>query len=546
MRISTRMQKTLLVGLLTVVCVLFSAANAFAAEKVDKVAKISYAFIGSGADATAMLNIQLPEKTKLPADVEFNLPISTQIQWAGEILGGDTSKDPQVEVKKVSGDKEVNRYRATLTKSRILQVEGEDGPASKNAENNVVVMNVGYMPATGADELVLGAEIPKTATIQAQDGMGDLGEGKAGHVYGFALKDVKAGQGQSVEIAYKSNAPAKQAGSQGNNTVIIVLVVVLVLAIMALIIVMAAKKSREASSGGKSGTSSKKVMKGSSPADAQQSPSLNKKNATELVFDVEDEKAPRKKASQPAKKAEHVATSDTEEPRKLSAKTLALIITVAIIVIGVLAIVIAGNLSSKVSEVNGVYYKEFAQGDPCQKVNFALTDAALSDPKKAASEIFDVLGSADFQILKASLDPAQKSLTVEFCESKTTSKKIEELLANNAYIGQSDAVDIGQAIVESDGSTSMYYTEISPCVYDAFVVENPTGDVADLVQKLYDAAKAVPSLARMNYNGETHAVTFGFCDEQTADADIEAALKSAGFKVKLTQKAQAPTASTNQ
>ena len=529
MRISNRLQKTLIVGLLAVVCVLGSAASAFAAEKVTKVTQISYAFLGSPSDGQLMLNVTLPESVKLPAELEFNFPMQTKIAWAGEILGGDSSKDPQVEVTKVSGDSEMTRYKVTLTKSRVFQAEGSENPPMKNADAETIVETVGYKPATDTDSMILAAEIPKTGTIVQQNDIQQLGDGSVGVVYGYDVGATKAGEGKSAEIAYKTTANAAQKGSTGNNTLIVALVVILVLAVMGLIIVaasMRAKKSQKSQ-----GAPSKKVTKGSASGAKPQN--SNQKSAEKPKPSVQESDVVKKTTSQGGK------TSG------LKPKTLALIITAVVIIVAAIAIFVAGTASSKVSEVNGVYYKEFAQGDPCQEVHFEITDAAMNNPKKAASDVFDKLGKADFQVLSASLDSGQRKLTVKFCESKTTSAKVEELLKGDQYVGQSDAVALGEAIVEQDGSVSMYYTEVAPCVLDTFKILNASGDVSTLAKKLYDATKAVPSMARMNYNPDTKIVTFGFCDEQAGDKDIEKALKSAGLKVTLAQKATAPETPNN-
>ena len=543
MRISTRMQKTLVVGLLAVVCVLFSATNAFAVEKVTKVKSVSYAYLGTGADSQVMLNIQIPDSVKLPAELEFNFPMGTTISWAGEILGGNTSNDPQVEVTKVSGDKDVDRYKVTLTKSHTFQAEGSKEPESSQSKDGVIVLKVGYKPATPTDAMTLGAELPKTAKVTQANGLTSLGTGSSGTVYGYTLPSVKAGEGQYVEIGYTSTAAQKQKGSTGSNTLVIALVVALVIVVMALIIFAASKKASSAKPEDRSrkpGNPSKKVIEGSDSSKALQSSSLENNLS-------DDEKLDTDSIIQESAEGEaSVNKEDSAHTGKLSVRTLTLIVTVGIISVAAVAIVFAGNMSNKISEVNGIYYKDFAQGDPCQKVDFELTDAALVNPKKAAGEIFETLGKADFQVLKASLDPAQKKLTVEFCESKTSGEKISALLSNNKYVGKSNAIAIGEAIVETDGSTSMYMTEVGPCVYDAFEVKNPSGDVADVVKRMFEAVKGVPSISRMNYNSDTKIATFGFCDEQAGDEDILKALEGSGFKVKLAQKAQAPQGTTGQ
>jgi hypothetical protein len=39
---------------------------------------------------------ELPESTALPAKVKLAAPAGSTFQWAGEILGGDVSQDPDV------------------------------------------------------------------------------------------------------------------------------------------------------------------------------------------------------------------------------------------------------------------------------------------------------------------------------------------------------------------------------------------------------------------------------------------------------------------
>lgn len=548
MRLSTRLQKTLAVGLLAVVCVLGTASLAFGAEKVTKADQINFAYIGTAASGQVMLNIQIPESVKLPAEVTFNFPMQTKIAWAGEILGGETSKDPEVMVTKVKDGEKVNTYTATLTKAHVLQVEGEDSAPSKNLENGNVLGTIGYTPAVDVDSLVLSMEVPKTATVVKEGDMEAFGTGTAGTVYGFTIRNAKANQDQAVEVEYKSNAAPKQSGASGStNTVIIVLVVLLVLAIMALIIIAASKRmnhnDQESTSGsfqkGKKGASANKAQ------NAQKNKAMRVETAEEANEDEdEDEDYEEDVIDNKPSKNTSASSKSVEKSGKMSTKQLMTIITIAVVVVGAAAIIIAGSFANRVSEVNGVYYKEFAQGDPCQQVHFVLTDEALSNPENAASDIFKVLGDASVEILKASLDPSQKTLTVEFCESKTNGPAIEKILEGNKYVGASDAVATGEPIVQENGSVSMYVTETQPCVYNTFELKNPEGDVADVTKSIFEATKAIPSMARMNYNPDTKIITFGFCEEQTNDADIEKALKAAKFDVKLSQKAEKPAGTT--
>lgn len=265
MVVQNRVSKLALIGALMLLVSLMLAPSALGAQKVTNASQISFAYVGTGADTRAVLNITVPDSVKLPAELEFNFPISAQLQWSGEIMGGDTSKDIQVMPTKISGDEQVNRYKVTLTNSHIFQVEGSDEPFTAN-KDGVVVTTIGYKPATDADALVLGVEVPPTATVQQQEGLSDLGTGNTGQVYGYSLPNAKADKAQAVEVGYKSKGASSQAGATKSNTLLITLVVALVLVVMALIVYAASQRARaqkpasaqKSKSSGKTGTSKKK------------------------------------------------------------------------------------------------------------------------------------------------------------------------------------------------------------------------------------------------------------------------------------------------
>lgn len=265
MAVQNRVSKLALASVLTLLVSVLLVPCAFGAEKVTKASQISFAYVGSGADTRAVLNITVPDSVKLPAELEFNFPITAQLQWSGEIMGGDTTKDVQVMPTKISGDEQVNRYKVTLTNSHVFQVEGSDEPQTAN-KNGVVVTTIGYKPAIDADALILGVEVPPTATVQQQEGLSDLGTGNTGQVYGYSLPSAKADKAQAVEVGYKSKGATSQAGSTKSNTLLIGLVVALVLVVMALIIYAASQKARanksasaqKPSTPAKKGTSKKK------------------------------------------------------------------------------------------------------------------------------------------------------------------------------------------------------------------------------------------------------------------------------------------------
>ncbi|MBK5211633.1 MAG: hypothetical protein JJE36_04895 [Coriobacteriia bacterium] len=241
-------------------CVIFalSVGSAMAAAEVTKAKSITYAYVGSGADSTLILTVVLADDTKLPANVRFNYPTGIIPGWTGEVLGGATTDDPTVTTTKIKDGSTWTTYEATLTKSKTLQIEGTAEVDTANMDTTNVVASIQYRPAIDATQVVLGTEIPKTATILKTSGASDLGAGKLGEMYGIPQNDVKAGKDVTAQIVYKTSAAAatSQTGAKKSNTALTVIIVVLALAFIALVVVLLSRRmGSEAPSQKKSGGS---------------------------------------------------------------------------------------------------------------------------------------------------------------------------------------------------------------------------------------------------------------------------------------------------
>lgn len=337
-----------------------------------------------------------------------------------------------------------------------------------------------------------------------------------GQVYGTTFSNVKAGAETKAEFQFanvlnETQAAATQGGS--TSTLIIVLVVLLVVAFGVLIIIMAKGKASKSapSNSPKTGGNAHKSPSGSTKAQSARS------NSSKSSSGAHNAKASNKKRINPA-----------------------FIITGVIAVLGIAGMLIAGSFSNKVTMVNGVYMKEFAQGDPCSSVSFSLTDEAIADPEKAADEIFTTIEDSSLIALKASLDPAANKLTVEFCESNETGANIEKVLQPTGLVGQSNALAIGQVIPQESGAFSIYATETAPCVTNIVAVDKPESDGTAYATKLFEAVKAVPSFTGLTWDPATKTVSFGYCDESANDDAFIAALKAAGISGKIKTPAAPP------
>jgi len=242
----TRTLKADIMATILLACVIFalSVGSAMAATNVTTAKNITYAYVGSGTDSTLILTVVLPDDTKLPATVRFNYPTGLTPGWTGEVLGGATTSDPTITTTKIKDGSTWTTYEATLTKSKTLQVEGSAEVDTANMGTTNAVASIQYRPATDAAEVVLGTEIPKTATIDKSSGATDLGAGKAGEMYGIPQNDVKANKDVTAQIVYKTSAAAttSQTGAKKSNTALTVVVVALALAIIALMVVLLSKR----------------------------------------------------------------------------------------------------------------------------------------------------------------------------------------------------------------------------------------------------------------------------------------------------------------
>lgn len=497
--------------------------------------------IGSGQESVMILSGTLPEGTTLPAKVRIAVPTGVTPMWMGEIADSEKGEDLVIQGTKVQGEG-FDIYEATLTKFRTAQVEFSfAAPFAQNADGSYTG-SISYTPADDVPQIKLGAEVPATAKLVPSAVIGDFGKGMAGQVYGQTFENVKAGAPVTVSISYNMiTAPAGATAqkSKSSSTLLIVLIVGLVVAAGALIIVAANGRSASGSSQDDDGYDDDDYMP-ARPAQSDDNFSFDDAAFDDGAVDDGNRPSPR---STPATAKTTVKTQSnaksksgsepTQDSSSKSSSKVPVIITAVIIVLGVAGAIFASSMSAKVTMVNGVYMKEFAPGDPCQKVTFELAPAAKTDLPKTADKLLKVLGESATPILRASLDSKTSILTVEFCESSTNSKAVEEILNPTGLVGDSSAVEIGVPITGADGVVTVHVTEVAPCVTDEFTIEGADASGAMFAAKLFEATKAIPSMAILSFDPKTNVASFGFCDEQASDDVVAKALEGANIKATL-------------
>ncbi|HEY5541378.1 MAG TPA: hypothetical protein VIL41_07990 [Coriobacteriia bacterium] len=224
---------------LRLVLVAVVLAFALTGAAVASAAPVSWAGVDvtlhQDADGPVMLVAgTLPETSTLPADVELSVPASSTLLWVGQILGGDTSLDPELQFTKTTANG-VDVYRVTLTKSHTAQIEVR-GPAVASADGVTFDVALAWTSAQAVPSVRLTAVLPAGVNIvKAADGATlQPGEGTdvANSYYYKTFDAVKAGAKLDLTFSYSASAAAAggTSSSGSSNTLMIFLAILLFVA----------------------------------------------------------------------------------------------------------------------------------------------------------------------------------------------------------------------------------------------------------------------------------------------------------------------------
>lgn len=489
-------------SIMIVFMLLLSVTSVFAAP-LEKAKQTQFSYIGGGMDTVGMLRVVLPEGTPLPVDVKVAVPTGSAIAWAGEIMGDDPKGDITATYSLLETKGIYDYYIMNVKKSAVAQIEFSGRPVTSNTPDGNAQLALEYAPALPTDELTIAVEVPVTATVQNQDAV-PLGKGMSGQVYGKTFNNVAADASNQLAVVYKAQTAeeaGRKAGNTGENDIYLIVGILGGLALIGGIIIVAATKR-------------KKVSTVSTVPSAAQLKKVKMKAATPTS-------APK------------AASSSTAAAPKKSAKKMAGIVTAAIVVIGLAGFAIAASLNTSTTKLGNTYFREFAQGEPCAEANFGLTEAALANPEKSADELFDTMEKADFEILSATLDPDNKLLNVKFCESKTDENRINDLIEPSGMVVL-QSLPLYTATPGPEGTIDYYFSKTGPCAITVIAVGGDLpADDNEKVARVGESLKAVPSMALLRYNPAVGTFEVGFCDEQTNDNEIVAAITAAGLMAEV-------------
>lgn len=392
---------------LAVSLILSLAAPAFAAEKPVAWEIVDVTLHSEGTSSVLLISGKLPDSVKLPATVQLSAPAGGQLQWAGEIIGDDPSKDPEVEPKVTKGEVS-DVYTFTLTQARLGQIEVIH-PEVLRFDGTGYAANVAWTPPTDVGELRLNVLIPANGQV------GPLPEGlKAEPAPGGqsyvrkSITDAKAGEPVDLAVNYTLVAAAPGAAApQGSSNFAFILIAILfgAFAVVAFMAVRGKTRAR------------------ATDADVD----------GEYVADEADDDDLEPAVVPGADTVVTTSTVDEEdyepgEPVRRKNMLVPVVVIAALVFAGAYA-VSAGN---KGVSQGGVISMTFATGDACTESSFALQAPGGRDLSKDANDVLGTLRSVA-GVNYANLDVAANSIAVGYCGSSASADQILAALQASGY-----------------------------------------------------------------------------------------------------------------
>ncbi|HEY3317961.1 MAG TPA: hypothetical protein VGK50_06025 [Coriobacteriia bacterium] len=157
---------------------------------------------------------ELAPSVKLPAEVRLPVPKGARIAWAGEILGGDPSKDPSAKYATEPGG-DYDTIVFSLKQARRGQVElSLPAPAAGASGTR---MGITWKAPETADFAQLAVQVPRGAQISSATAGASASTVSNGVFYFKQFTGVPAGKRLELVVVYTGGllpAPAQQQAPQ--------------------------------------------------------------------------------------------------------------------------------------------------------------------------------------------------------------------------------------------------------------------------------------------------------------------------------------------
>ena len=351
---------------------------------------------------------QLASGTALPAEVQLAVPAGLEVQWAGEILGGDVANDPAVTYTIAkSGDSDV--YSFKLTKSRTAQIELAI-PGAVVPSGSRYAGTLKWTPSQDVPTVQMGFRIPQGAEIATPIAGAKLEPGPTGYsYYRTTINDANAGQPIAFTFSYTVPVAAVGAAtSSGSSTAPVAAIVAVLLVVVAGFVFAVSKKMR------------------SQTTPAGSTLTLRSASANRA--------AGRASAgSRATSAASGSRTAKPEPPTHSAPRSKGGLIATGVIVALVIGVFLAIQSSSKPQVANGIISRTFSQANPCTSTVVPLSVAPDGDLTAAAEKLFTVLQSMP-SITTAKVYKDQPRIEVGFCESSLQATQVRDALAATGLV----------------------------------------------------------------------------------------------------------------
>jgi len=367
--------------------------------------RVDVALHAEQTGSVMLVSGELPASTRLPAAAELAVPAGSDIQWIGEILGGDSSADPTLKYTKTTG-KGTDVYRFTLTKARTAQIEILS-PTAVPFDGTTYAPSVAWISSQDVPEVRLTVRIPLGAQVTKAASGAAVEAGPAGFsYYSKSSTNVKAGDALALDFAYAAPlaaASAAKAGSASSDPTTGLLVAIGALLIGAVgLLVYNVNKQRTRATAVAAGSSA-----GSGKAAAKKGGSLVR---------------PMPAAARPV--------GDEPRKRRNLVPALTIFAVVGAIVAGTL-VAGAGGTSAKV--VGGKLTKSFGTAAPCASASVAVVANEGVDLAKQGEKLLEAFTGQE-GVTDVTLDIERSTIDVGYCESKQSPDSISQLLTNTGLV----------------------------------------------------------------------------------------------------------------
>jgi len=353
---------------------------------------------------------ELPASAKLPAEAELAVPAGTQLQWIGEILGGDPSKDPELTYTKTSSSG-MDVYRFTLSTARIAQVEGTvPNVTSFDGTNYVTALK--WTAWQAVPEVNLSQRIPQASQIVQSLAGASVQPGPTG--YSYYTKTVTSPKvGDVLDLSFSYAPPAVGATSGGTtagssaSTIAPLIIVVIALSAFGLLFMNVQKKM-----------AAKAAL--SAPA-----PHKSRKQAT-----VNSQARPgKKRKSQPEPVVEPAPTRRVKP----------MIPILAVVAVFVIGFGIAGAKGSSAVVTDGKITRSFGAASACQSASLSIAANQGVDLAKQGEQLLKAFEGME-GVGEVTLDASQSKIEMAWCESSQSEESMRQALSATGL------VTLGQAV----------------------------------------------------------------------------------------------------